>query len=336
MDKTFPTVRVVWWQFGMTWLRILLGDPIPMQTLAQCFDQFATLLNTGMPIHEAFRRAANQGNPELVGIAAAIESPLCAGVPLHRALLPWKTRLPEIVFPILEVGALSGTLDSAALRLAGAFGQSASLERHYRFAIFNPWLVMIGFALYSAATQIASSLMQMLTTLLVSFFQLAFLYVVGRLTLRILFRWSALRYAADTLKLALPGMGTVARNLAAARWSRSFATLWNCGVPISTALEVSSRSALNARYEHMLRRATLRTQEGWSLADCLASTQLLPAHLLETLRIGEMSGSLGSSLEQFASLLESEALTKASQQLAFLLTAGQILLMLGAVGRIFR
>ncbi len=328
---TSPSAR---WQIGIAWLRALLGDPIPMQTLAPCFDQLATLLNSSLPVNEAFRRAA-QIDPELARIGTAIENPLRAGVPLHRALLPWKARLPAIVLPVLEVGTISGTLDSAAQRLAGAFGQSAALDRHYRNAVFNPWLVMTAFALYSAIFHFTASLPEMLTTLLLTFLQLALLYIAGRLLLRGLFRWTALRCAVDTLKLALPGMGLVARNLAAARWGRSFATLWNCGVPVSTALEVSSRSALNAHYERALHQAARRTREGQTLAECLADTQLLPRHLLEMVRTGEMTGSLGICLEQFASLLESEALTKASQQFVFFVTAGEILLILIAIARLF-
>ncbi len=122
--------------------------------------------------------------------------------------------------------------------------------------------------------------------------------------------------AADTITL---------RNLAAARWARSFATLWNCGVPISTALEVSSQSALNACYEKALLRAALQTRQGVTLYESLASTQLLPNYLLDIIRTGEMSGSLGTSLDHFASLLEEEAFAKATQQFVAILMGGQIL-----------
>src|SRR5579862_7537338 len=219
-------------------VRTVLGERIPISTLAHTFDQFALLLDTGMPLNEAFQRAAGVTDAELIRISMAVEKPLLAGMPLHRSLLPWKERLPEIVFPILEVGALSGTLDNSSRRLGGAFGLSVALERHYRFAVFNPWLVIACYSLYSAAHQFASSLPQALLSLCINFLQLCGLYIVGRVVLRLLCRWEPLRYALDTIKLAIPGMGTVARNLAAARWGRSFATLWSCGVQVSTVLEV--------------------------------------------------------------------------------------------------
>src|SRR5262249_7211009 len=120
---------------------------------------------------------------------------------------------------------------------------------------------------------------------------------------------------------AIPHAGIVARKLAAARWARSFATLWNSGVPISTALEVSSRSALNAHYETALLRAGGLTQKGQSLHEGLEGTQMLPRYLVDIIRTGETSGSLGRALEQMVRILEEEALTMASQEFMMVVSA---------------
>jgi len=321
--------------FDLATLRCWLGEPIPAQTLAFCFERFATLLNTGMPVNEALRKAAPTDDRELTAICAAVEGSLRSGVPLHRALLPWQSRLPEIVLPILEVGEVSGTLDGAARRLAGAFGQTAALERRFRTAICSPWLIILGLTLYSAATHLQPA-MQMLLSAIVMFGQLALLYLAGRLALRGLYRWQALRYAVDSIKLALPHMGTVMRNLAAARWGRSLATLYNSGVPISTALEVSARSALNARYERAILNAAVQTRAGRKLAESLATTQLLPGQLLQIIATGELTGNLGLCLEQFAAELESEAFTKATQEFVFIISVGKLILTIAAVGAALR
>jgi type II secretory pathway component PulF len=311
-------------------LRRWLGEPIPAQTLAFCFERFATLLNTGMPINEALRKAAPSDDRELTTICTAVEGPLRSGVPLHRALLPWQSRLPEIVLPILEVGEVSGTLDNAARRLAGAFSQTAALERRYRTAICSPWLIILGLTLYTTAMHPQPAL-QMLAGAVVIYGQLALLYLAGRFALRFVYRWQGLRYAVDTVKLALPHMGTVMRNLAAARWGRSLATLYNSGVPISTALEVSARSALNARYERAILSAAAQTRAGRTLAESLVTAQLLPGQLLQVIATGEMTGNLGLALEQFAGELENEAFTKATQEFVFIVSVGKLILMIAAV-----
>jgi type II secretory pathway component PulF len=90
-------------------------------------------------------------------------------------------------------------------------------------------------------------------------------YISGRALSVQLARIRPLRLAADTLKLALPRLGLVYRNLAAAHWCRSFAVLWAAGVTISTALEISSGSASNAHYEAAILKAAICTRNGQSL-----------------------------------------------------------------------
>lgn len=311
-------------------LRRLLGEPLPLQTLACFFDQFATLLATGMPVNAALRQAAPPGEPELQAIAATVDGALQAGVPLYRALLPYQERLPEIVLPILEVGEVSGTLEGAARRLATAFGQTAAVERRFRTAVFDPWLAILGLSLYKAAMTPVNTSLETVGVALTTALTLTCLYLVGRWALRLLFLWQPLRLAVDTVKLALPHAGTIVRNLAAARWGRSFATLWNAGVPVSNGLEISSRSALNAHYERALQQAALHTREGMSLSASLATTEFLPAYLVDILRTGEFSGSLGTSLEQFVRLLEEEAFTRAAQEFVLFVSVGKLVLTVAA------
>ncbi|HZO90456.1 MAG TPA: type II secretion system F family protein [Chthonomonadaceae bacterium] len=306
-------------------LRALLGDPIPAQELGRFFDHLSTLLSSGMSIPEALGRAALTVGPELQAICAEIAGPVAAGVPLSRALAPWKRRLPEIVLAVLEVGEASGTLDAAARRLAHTFDRFASIERRIRYSAFEPRLIIVIITLDVVAHGFAPTFPALLQQALVTLLQLTCLYLAGRLIVRLAFQWEPLRYVVDTLKLAVPQIGPVLRNLAAARWARSFATLWHSGVPISTALEISSRSALNACYERALRKAAVRTQWGESLSASLAETQLLPPYLLNIIATGETSGNLGSSLEQFTSVLEEQALALATQQFASLVIAGEVI-----------
>lgn len=311
--------------------RAWIGEPIPLQTLAFFFDQFATLLATGMPVNEAIRRAAPPTDPELQRICAEVERPLMAGVPLYRALQPYQNRLPEIVLPILEVGEVSGTLEGAAYRLAHAFGESAAIERRFRTSVFHPWYAIAGLSLYQAAMTPVDAAIQTVFVALTQFVTLACLFIGGRMAMKIVMRWQALRLAVDTVKLAIPHMGTVARNFAMARWGRSFATLWNAGVPVSHALEVSSRSALNAHYEQTMQRAAVETRQGRPIAESLAATQLLPGYLTDIVRTGETTGNVGSSLEQFVRILEDEAFTKASQEFVVFVSFAKIILMIVAV-----
>jgi type II secretory pathway component PulF len=307
--------------------RVWLGEPIPLQHLALFFDLFATLLATGMPVDEAFLKAAPPIDLEIQAICASVVRPLQTGVPLHQALYPYRHRLPEIVLPILEVGEVSGTLEDAAHRLAHAFGEVSVLERRYRTTVFYPWYVILGLSLREGAVSMVGETRLMVIRTLFTFLMLSSLYVAGRFAARFLFRWQGLRLVVDTIKLALPHAGTIARNFSAARWGRSFATLWSAGVPVSHALEISSRSALNAHYERAIQQVALQTRQGYSLAESLSATQLLPAYLPDILHTGEMSGRLGAAIEHFVRILEDEAFTRASQTSTVYISVGQTILL---------
>jgi type IV pilus assembly protein PilC len=289
------------------------------------------MLATGLNIPEAILRAALTCDPEIRQMAAVAAGPMAAGMPLYRALMPWKERLPEIVLPVLEVGEMSGTLESACRRLASAFGHGAQIERRIRYSVFDPRIVLLVLVLNQVAHGLAPSLSAMLTEAFWTLIKYIGLYLAGRLIARVLFRWQPLRLLVDTTKLALPQVGTVFRNLAIARWARSFVTLWNSGVPVSEALEVSARTALNAHYEQALQKAAIGTRQGISLHDSLAQTALLPSYLLDILATAETSGNIGSALDRFVTLLEEQALASASQTFVTVLIAGQIVLWVAAL-----
>src|ERR1051326_2277046 len=115
----------------------------------------------------------------------------------------------------------------------------------------------------------------------------------------------SLRGAQRTLKPSREGIA--ARSLATMRWGEVFSILWRSGVPVSQALEVAANSARNAHYRNVLLRAADRTRAGYPLSECLAETRLLPRHLVDIVKTGEMTGDLDASLEKFADLMEGDA-----------------------------
>jgi len=110
--------------------------------------------------------------------------------------------------------------------------------------------------------------------------------------------------------------------------------MWLAGVPVSQALEVSSRSALNAHYEMDLRKAAWETRSGRMLSESLSGTQMLTGYLLDILRTSEMTGNLGDTVEHFAGILEDEALTMATQEfVAFVIGLNVLgMILVGDVG----
>lgn len=318
------------------WARSLLGYTIPQKTLGLFFNSVAVLLHAGISLPQALLRSSLLGDSELRQVCEAVAFALDRGASLAAAFRPHAHRFPPLVLPLLEVGEMSGSLEAATRRLAHSFSEGAAVERRFRTDIFNPWLIILALGLLRGFQMINQPIFDTLRAVASTLITLAAWYLGGRVAVRVLMSWPWLRLQVDTIKVALPHMGTVIRNLAAAQWARSFATLWGAGIAISPALEVSSRSALNAYYEQAIRRAARETRHGRSLHESLAGTQLLPVYLIGVIAAGEMSGNLAEGLERLAMDLEDEAFHRASQEMMTLVVAGQVVLAVVAVAAVLR
>jgi type IV pilus assembly protein PilC len=325
------------------WIRIksLLGYTIPVSVLAMFFEGMALMLRSGRSVADSILQASSYLDPELRQMCAEIAPDVRGGASLHAKLLPYGHRFPEIVMPVLEVGEAAGGLPDAAKRLADTFQLANNVQRRFKYGVFNPWLFILILVLLQFIKAIIIALMTTASSVsltavalsiaaqtLMGAIVLVALYLAFRVIVRVLFRYEPLRLVVDTITVALPRSGLVFRNLAAARWARSFATLWGAGVNVSTALEISSRSALNAHYARAMRRAAIQTRQGKSLSQCLAETQLLPRHLLSCIATSEFAGRMEETLLTLSADLEQDAYTRALEEMNRMVIAAQFILIL--------
>ncbi len=190
-----------------------------------CTD-LAALLASGIPASEALISAARGRSPLLQQICADAAQRVAVGATLAQAFAPWQNRLPDIFVPILASAEASGTQEQAVRRLAEAFRQGIQVAHKFEYSLPG----------------------------LVSFTRMGTCeWMPGRVN------QARKPNLFDKVKLLWPGLGEATRSLAMARWGRAFAMLWNSGVPTSSALEISARSAQNAEYTQAILRAADRT-----------------------------------------------------------------------------
>lgn len=291
----------------LTLFRRIIGEGIALGPLSRFCDKCAVLFAVAIPPAVAIERASQVGDPEIRAMARSMKPALSGGLPLSRAFAPFAGRLPPLFLPLIEVGEVSGNLESSFQRLGNAFREDASLDQRWEYQAFNPWLVLGAVALYSIFHGAPLGIMNILRVALFTLVKLALVLLIARWAFHFLIRWQPLRLAVDSMKLRLPVMGAVTRELAAARWGRSFATLVAADIPVPQALEVSSSSALNARFEQALRQAVIKTRQRMPLSEALTEIEILPDYTISVISVGEQSGSVEEAIQRFASLLETEA-----------------------------
>jgi type IV pilus assembly protein PilC len=317
---------------GRTIETALNGDGGPYQQFGDIFETFAIALASGMTEGEALRRAAGNAPETMQALFTDVAAQIERGVPLVQALRKHEEQLPDLVVPIFEHGLIYGTAENASRQIGRSLKHLARVEEKFEYSALNPGmvipLVVGGILILSLFPVFMLFTNPLVPYLLICGMALSASVLSWKYRYRLI-QWKSRRRLMS--QAALYGMkGFVHRQRGAARWSRTFAALWHCGVPISAALEAAGRSTNNAYYERILREAAQSTRNGKSLSDSLVDVGLLRGEMLETIRTGEMTGELGPGLEKWADVLEDDA-KQSGGKILFLKTVG-LLFLIALVG----
>lgn len=111
----------------------------------------------------------------------------------------------------------------------------------------------------------------------------------------------------DKYLLKLPLMGSILANIAVARLSHNFATMYGAGMNINTIFEILSNEIIGNRYlEQQLNTAYADIQRGESISDAMEATQGFPALLIGAIRNGENTGTIDDAFRRLGTYYDVE------------------------------
>lgn len=109
-----------------------------------------------------------------------------------------------------------------------------------------------------------------------------------------------------SLKLRLPFIGKLTRNLNAARFARTIAGLMEAGTPSLTAMETARHTLKNNVMRGAVDDAAARVREGMTMSAALKKTNVFPPLVTQMVSGGEASGNVGAMFSKSADYLEGE------------------------------
>ncbi len=290
--------------------------------------QLATLLESGIPLVQALDIVARGvRRPALKALIKDIRLSVEGGMALHRAL----SHHPEfdaLYCQLVAAGELAGMLDAMLLRLAKHREESEDLRRTLRSALVYPTAVLV----------IALAVMIFLLTFVVPAFENIFasfnaelpaltlgvialsrgwqqvgwqFLAVIAVVLYVIKKWwgshRQFRWFVHALLLQLPIVGRLIRYACLARWSRTLATLFAAGIPLTDALDATKGVTGHLHFEAATLVLKSQLIRGQSLAHALAQHRdLFSQMLIQMCTIGEESGMLERMLEKSAAHYENE------------------------------
>lgn len=295
----------------------------PSAALTAFTRQTATLVEAGMPLLRGLRiLEEQQENRVLREISSEVADRIEAGGSLAEALEAYPRTFNPLYRNMVRAGEISGALDVTLKRLAEFMEKSQKIRNKVKAAMFYPCAVLM----------IAAGILMVLLVFVVPRFQevfdgllegrampaftqlvlrvsqvakahaiavlagVAVLTCLARMSLRT--HWG--RSAFDILKLNLPGLGPVFRNLAVARSSRTLATLLSSGVPILQALSIVRDTAGNVVFSRVIERLHARVKEGEPLSPTLRESGVFPPMMAGMVDVGEQTGALPEMLNKVA------------------------------------
>lgn len=330
----------------------LRGGRVPVEELAAATRQLAVLLGAGLTLDEALAAVGSQlENKRLARALGRVREGVVQGESLARALSDQKGLFSDLYVNMVQVGENSGTLEQALARLADFLEDQARLHSRIMAAVTYPALMaavgggvlifLVAFVVPKITTMLAEldQALPLATRILIAVSALITGY--GWLLLivvAIAFVWLG-RYLQtptgaerrDRLLLTLPLFGVLNTRIAAARLTRTLATLLQGGMPLLKALEIARQLVGNRVLQNALDETMHAVREGEGLAAPLRRSGVLPAMVTQMIAVGEKSGDLETMLMRVAETYEQQV-DMTINRLLSLLEPLMILVMGGMVG----
>ncbi|OGS36682.1 MAG: hypothetical protein A2293_13340 [Elusimicrobia bacterium RIFOXYB2_FULL_49_7] len=298
------------------------------ETLVSRFTrELATMLNSGLPLTQALDVIARQKESRLFhDIVRSIASEVREGKPLWEALKRHEKVFPPLYSGMVKAGESAGALGEILERLAHYLERSQFLKRKVRSALLYPAIVLavaviavsvlLTFVVPSFAKMFADmgKPLPFITRIVVGMSYLLrnnLPFILAALVGLVLLIRTALnrekgRLFWDRMVLKLPLLGSLLTRAAVGRFCRTLATLLKGGAPLTTALDICSKSAGNKVIENAIHDSIRQVSEGRELHESLSQCDLFPEMTLEMIGVGEKVGELEKMMEKVAEFYDAE------------------------------
>lgn len=308
--------------------RFALRKRIKSEVLADMFTQLSDLLSNGVPLLESLdvlhRQAVDQ---RLSEVLQDVRGQVADGTALDSALASHPTVFSRLAISMVRAGLEGAFLEEALERIAGFLRKQETLRRKVVGSMTYPAIlgvVGVGVTIFLVLFVVpmfqgffdrlerTGSGLPMVTVILVASSQFLVRYGVflagGLVALAVAARkWmttAAAREYIDRWKLKIPVAGNIFHDTAVARFCRVLGTLLRNGVPLLTALRISSESTGN----QLLQKAVLESVEtisaGDSLSRPLAASGLIPPPIMAMISVAEEANTLDVVLVRIADRIE--------------------------------
>jgi len=304
------------------------GRGLSGQEVAETTRELAVMLGAGQDLDRALRFLVDtSAKKHMRAIMTRIREAVRDGSPFAVALQQHPKSFPRLYVGLIRAGEAGGMLAATLDRLADLLEKQRALRASVISALIYPAILLVAGigSIVLLLTQVLPQFVPMFeqagaalpkpTQIVIALGHVVSaygLYVAVAIGLGVLVVRQALRRPGPRMRwdralLRLPVAGGLAREILAARFSRTLGTLLSNGVPLVGALVIVADVIGNAAAEAAVRTATESAKGGAGLSRPMQQSGLFPIRMVYLLRLGEETAQLGTMALRAAEIHEEQS-----------------------------
>jgi type II secretion system protein F len=320
------------------------------ERLVDFLRQLATLVEAKLPLVRALTALVEQEEDQVFNsILSNVREKVQGGSTLADAMAEHPQCFTRLSVNMVRAGESGGVLEQSLNRLADFSEEEQDMRSTIKSAMIYPIVltVVMGGAIAILMTfavprfkNIYKGMKAELPTLtkaLIGFADFVKVYwwliLIVIVVLVALFNYwkktPAARIFIDRMKFKLPVIGGLTLKISIARFSRTFGTLVDGGIPILQALSIAKDTAGNVVIENALDTVSKNVKEGERIAKPLRQSGVFPPVVIHMISVGEESGRLGPMLYRIAENYDKQ--TRNAIKAAMTLLEPMIIVILAAI-----
>lgn len=307
-----------------------IGSSVSLSELTTFCRQFSIMQNTGISILDCLDILRNQPySGYFRKLLQVIYEDVKSGLLMSDALDKHKKVFPHFFRSMVRVGELSGKMEHIFSSLADYYESDAAIKSKVKSALSYPMMLLamtVGVVILmmlvvvptfrEAMTQmeveitgITKVVYDMSDFLLTYGGVLLLGMVVAVLSVVLAARTEAGAFFFDKMKMKLPIVKTIQRNLFTARFARAFGLLLSSGMDLNAAMDAVEVIMGNRYMKQQFHEAAENVRQGMSLTAAFEAYDLFPPMMIQMVTIGERTGTMDEVLMRSCAFFDNQVET---------------------------
>ena len=308
-------------------ISLTIGTGIKTREVVVFTRQFATMINSGLPLVQSLAILAEQSeNKAFKTVIGQVQQDVESGQTLAEAMRRHPKVYTDLYTNMVAAGEAGGILDIILNRLAVFLEKNDALARKVKGAMVYPAVML--FVVIAATTILLWKVVPVFATIfmdaglalpaptrvvlaLSTFLQNYFLFLLVAIiaavfAIRAYYRTPGGQLAIDRFLLRSPVLGWLLRKSAVSRFTRTLGTLVSSGVSILEGLEITARTAGNRVIHDAVMTSRASIAGGATISQPLKDSGVFPPMVVQMIKVGEQTGGLDEMLSKIADFYDDE------------------------------